>query len=97
MGKLIVYSLAAWRLAHMLVHERGPLHIFQITRREVGVEVVNEHGHIELSDDHPIFGMFGCTFCMSIWAAALVTRSLNPVKVLAVSAGALAVDRVINS
>lgn len=97
MGKLIVYSLAAWRLAFMLTHELGPGNIFQDLRRHLGVETVNEHGNPVCDDHNPRFGMFCCVFCMSIWTSALLQMTIHPVKVLAVSAGALVVDRIINS
>lgn len=95
--KLIMYSLAAWRLAFMLVHEAGPLNIFSDLRRHLGVETVNEHGNPDCDKTNPKFGMFCCIFCMSVWASALLQMTLHPVKVLAVSAGALIVDRIVNS
>lgn len=95
--ELLIKSLACWRLAYMLVKETGPGKVFQTTRRELGVEVEDEQGRITRNSEHPVFGMFGCVFCMSIWTAALVTHSVRPVKVLAVSAGALIIDRWIQS
>ena len=97
MGKLIVYSLAAWRLAYMLVHETGPGGIFRDIRRHVGVETTNGHGNAECDTDNPRFGMFCCIFCMSVWTSAVLQGTIRPVKVLAVSAGALVVDRIVNS
>jgi hypothetical protein len=95
--EVVVKSLACWRLAYMLVKEAGPGKVFQTTRRTLGVEAEDEQGRITHSSEHPVFGMFGCVFCMSIWSAALVTHSVRPVKVLAVSAGALIIDRWIQS
>jgi hypothetical protein len=95
--EVVVKSLACWRLAYMLVKETGPGKVFQTTRRTLGVEAEDEQGHITHSSEHPVFGMFGCVFCMSIWTAALVTHSVRPVKVLAVSAGALIIDRWVQS
>ena len=97
MVRLIVYSLATWRLAYMLVHEAGPLNIFSDLRRHIGVETTNGYGHQECDESNPRFGMFCCTFCMSVWTSAVLQMSIHPIKVLAVSAGALLVDRVINS
>lgn len=95
--KFILYSFAAWRLAWMLVHERGPGNIFQDIRRHLGVETVNEHGYPDCDDTEPRFGMFCCVFCMSIWTSAAVQLTFNPVEILSVSAGALLVDKLINS
>lgn len=97
MVRLIAYSLATWRLAFMLVHETGPLNIFQTIRRRAGVETTNEHGNPACDDRHPYFGMFCCVFCMSIWVSAILQWTVHPIKVLAVSAGALIVDKIINS
>lgn len=93
---LIVYSLAAWRLAYMLVHELGPMGLFQDIRRHVGAETVNAYGNAECDKQHPVFGMFCCVFCMSVWTSALLQWTIHPIKVLAVSAGALIVDRIVN-
>jgi hypothetical protein len=94
--KLVVYSLAAWRLAYMLVHETGPGNLFQVIRRCLGVETVNGVGNAECEANNPRFGMFCCVFCMSIWTSAVLQMTVHPVKVLAVSAGALIVDRIAN-
>lgn len=97
MIKLVVYSLAAWRLTFMLVHEKGPMNMFQDIRRHIGVETTNGNGQSECEADNPIFGMFCCMFCMSVWTSAILQMTIHPVKVLAVSAGALIVDRLANS
>ena len=97
MVKLVVYSLAAWRLAYMLVHETGPLNMLQDIRRHIGVETVNEHGNPVCDEKNARFGMFCCVFCMSVWTSAVLQMTIHPVKVLAVSAGALIVDRIVNS
>lgn len=97
MVKWVVYSLAAWRLAYMLVNEAGPLNIFSDLRRHIGVETTNGHGNPECDEHNPRFGMFCCVFCMSVWTSAVLQMTIHPVKVLAVSAGALLVDKAINS
>lgn len=98
---LLVDSLAAWRLALMLVNEAGPLHIFRQLRRETGAETINAHGNVECRHDDPIVGVFCCLWCMSVWTAAMVrwlrTGKLQVVETLAVSAGAIVIDRAINS
>ena len=96
MMAFVLHSLAAWRLAYMLVHELGPGMIFERLRRKVGAETMNEKGYPECRE-RSTFGMFCCVFCMSIWTAAIVTRSVRPTKVLAVSAGALVVDKIVQS
>ena len=96
-GRFILECLAAWRLAYMLVHEVGPLGVFTRIRRNIGAEFTNDYGNPECDDKHPLFGMFCCTFCMSIWTAGLFARPFSVLRVLAVSAGALVVDRAVNS
>jgi len=96
MVKLVVYSLAAWRLAFMLTRETGPGNLFQTIRRCLGVETTDEYGK-KCDEGNPRFGMFCCVFCMSVWTSALLQMTIHPVKVLAVSAGALIVDRIVNS
>ena len=97
---LLTDSLAAWRLAFMLVHETGPGNVFQELRRHLGAETINQYGNAVCDDHHPLTGMFCCIFCMSIWCAALIrlvrTGRIEPLKLLAVSAGALFIDKWIH-
>jgi len=96
---LLIDCLAAWRLAFMLVKENGPGNIFQEMRRHLGVETVNEYGNPVCDEQDATFGMFCCVFCMSVWCAALVrflrTGKIQPLWALAVSAGALWIDKLI--
>lgn len=97
---LLIDCLAAWRLAFMLVREAGPGNVFAELRRHLGVETVNEHGVTVCNEKDGAFGMFCCVFCMSVWCAVLMrflrTGKIQPVFSLAVSAGALLVDRMIH-
>jgi len=66
----IAAGLAGWRLAHMLVWERGVFNIF------LGVRVLLK---VEHDDGEPVSWpsgwlpqLFACTWCMSVWTCALM-------------------------
>jgi len=82
---LAILGLASWRLAHLLVHERGPFHLFERLRRP---PLVNEAET----------GMLNCLYCTSVWIAlglyALWQIIQWPVVLLAISALAILVDHL---
>lgn len=85
--RLLLLALATWRLAHMLVVERGPFGVLSALREQVrGTELSR---------------MLDCLWCTALWVALALTVVERvwrlPVQVLAVAGAALAVDRVINS
>jgi hypothetical protein len=57
-------GLAAWRLAHMLVHEAGPNAYFIKLREKTGIEY-GQHGPISWPDWNPLH----CVFCTSVYTA----------------------------
>ncbi len=64
----IVYGLATWRLASLLVREDGPWGIFR-ELRELALIQHDEDGEIFLIP-HTFFGeMLSCVLCASIWVA----------------------------
>lgn len=80
---LLRLILATWRLTSLLVQERGPYVVFQRIRDHYkGTEVGTA---------------LECVWCTSVWAAVLIVLldRVCPVAVdiLAVSAGAIAVDK----
>lgn len=103
----LILCLAAWRLAHLLVKEDGPWHVFAKLRRAVGIQVVTaitadkgmETGY--LAENTLAEGLL-CIWCVSVWCAAfLVLGELLPMvgvfftwlaRILAVSAGAILVQ-----
>jgi hypothetical protein len=72
--------LAAWRLSSLLVQEDGPARVFAHVRARTS-----------------LWGVLECLWCASVWVAllVLVLERIAPrlVDVLAISAGAIAVDR----
>jgi len=75
----------------MIVEEDGPGYVFRRLRAEAGVYAPGEVTFLA--------GLLSCIFCVSVWAAAIlyVTRGLRfPQWILAVSAGALLVNRAID-
>lgn len=64
--ELIVIALAVWRYSYMLIHEDGPLDIFDRLRR-----LANRVDAIS--------ALFACIYCMSIWIAAalLLLRAVS--------------------
>lgn len=79
---LLLLVLATWRISYMLTLESGPLGVFERLRKL-------PHG-----------GLLTCIFCLSVWMAALMVGVFQVVPVvvyaLAISAGALIVDKVVS-
>jgi len=104
-GMWIESGLAAWRLAHMLVHEDGPWAIFARLRYRVGlhsVAVRGEDGRLRVSRvaSNTLAEGLTCVWCVSVWTAIVLgMRDWRWVRwarqVLAVSAGAIIVHEVV--
>ncbi len=98
-------ALAAWRLAHMLVHEDGPWAIFARLRYQAGlrsVAVRDGEGNVNVARVAANTWAEGltCVWCVSVWTATLLgmgdwrwVRWAR--RVLAVSAGAIIVHEVV--
>jgi hypothetical protein len=56
--RLVIASLATWRLTHLLAREDGPLLLIARLRRMAGASLLGQ--------------MFDCFNCMSLWVAAPV-------------------------
>ena len=98
MTEYLILALAAWRLAAMLVHEDGPGAVFARLRYRAGVRSVvvkDGQGNPTASRTalRPWSELFLCTWCMSVWTAALLAVPWAPMYwlrlVLAASAGAI--------
>ncbi|MHA2079086.1 MAG: DUF1360 domain-containing protein [Candidatus Thorarchaeota archaeon] len=62
--------MATWRLASLLVNERGPFDIFMRIRELTGIEHDVEDDFFPWSIPDTFFGnLFGCVWCMSVWVA----------------------------
>lgn len=65
-----VAALAAWRIAHMILHENGPYGLFRRLRRALGVRY-------DLDDENRVvsfrYEITVCMWCLSVWAGAVAT------------------------
>lgn len=76
---LLICALAGWRVAHMLVNERGILGIGERIRRLTGVQTVNVERTVgtqtyttsECTGNNEIARMLCCLWCTSVWTALL--------------------------
>lgn len=59
----VILALATWRLAYMLVHEEGPLHVFARLRWYAGA--TDYHGGKEDS-------VLSCVYCTSMYTAPVM-------------------------
>ena len=92
---LVETGLAAWRLSRLLVHEDGPYAVLARLRKAVGLRAVVRRGaHGEIVTERAALTtwaeLFSCVWCMSLWAAALLSLPWRVVywlrRVLAVAA-----------
>lgn len=98
----LIFCLATWRIASLLVREAGPFDIFIHIRELTGVKH-DEDGNIFMLPDNFFAGVLSCVWCCSIWIAIgwVALWSFWPdVAIYAsipfgVSAGAILVDRVL--
>lgn len=90
-GQFLVCGFAGWRLACLLVYERGPFDIFVWLRSMVGV-VHDESGRAEEWAKNFLTGVFTCVVCMSIWTTTLMWGlwQIKPPAVVLVAAWGLA-------
>lgn len=77
---LLILALAAWRVAHLLVNERGPLAIGEHLRTRAGVELVKTQHTLpggqtyetaECQGQNEIARMLCCIYCTSFWTSLL--------------------------
>ncbi len=68
---LAVTALAAWRLAVLLVLERGPWEIITRLRSWMGVEHDNDGDPLTWPTRMP-GALFGCVWCMTFWTAGVM-------------------------
>jgi hypothetical protein len=70
----LIYSLATWRVASLLVQEDGPFRIFRRLRELTGIQHDDDlGGDIYLVPDTFLAGILSCVWCCSIWAAIVWT------------------------
>ena len=93
---LVVYTMATWRVASLLVNEAGPWGVFQWLRERAGIEH-DFSGEKTIIPDRFLAGLFSCVWCASLWAAAgwmifdwfLPLLAVRVALVFALSAGAI--------
>jgi len=67
--KLILFGLATWRVASLLVHEDGPWRLFRRLREWAGIRH-DEKGEALVIPDGFLAGVLSCVWCCSMWVAA---------------------------
>ena len=83
--RIVLASLATWRLAHLVAEEDGPANVIARTRARAGTSQLGE--------------LMDCFYCLSLWAAvpfALITaprRRDVPLTWLALSGAACLLER----
>lgn len=68
MIEIIIFGLATWRIASLLVNEEGPYNIFEKIRVWSGIRHGLD-GEIELVPPNLTAGILSCVWCCSIWSA----------------------------
>lgn len=65
---ILIFGLATWRIASLLVREEGPFHVFEKFREWSGIRHGLD-GEIELIPPNLLAGILSCVWCCSIWVA----------------------------
>jgi len=95
----LLIGMATWRLSSLLVDEAGPLDIFQTLRDKLGVYPAKVGDEVICKCKYPVFGMFCCVWCMSIWVSVLMLTlyTIAPflVQLMAVSTLAIGVNELV--
>ena len=101
---LLIYILATWRIASLLVNEAGPADIFLHIREWAGIEH-DDSGEMTIIPDGFFSGILSCVWCSSMWVAAgwilfdqiVPLISIRMAAIFAVSAGTIWVENSIRS
>jgi hypothetical protein len=67
--EFLVFGLATWRVASLLVHEEGPWKVFLRLRKWAGIQH-DEQGQALMIPDGFLAGILSCVWCCSMWVAA---------------------------
>ncbi len=70
--ELIVYGLATWRIASLLVDEPGPFRIFIRIRSLVGI-THDMDDNVAIIPDGFLPGILSCVWCCSVWVGLSCT------------------------
>lgn len=74
---LMIAGLATWRISYLLVYEKGPWQLSRKLREWAGIQHNEDGDPIAIPDSMP-GAVFGCTWCMSVWVAMVVTVVMVP-------------------
>lgn len=96
----LIYALATWRVASLLVHEGGPGSMFRGLRELVGITHDDQGNHLIVPETF-LGGVFSCVWCASVWVGlgwmvadqAFPALGLFGATVMALSAVAVMVER----
>lgn len=95
--EILIFALATWRMTSLLVSEEGPENILDQFRYKIGIrydEVGETYGENWFAE------AFCCFWCASVWIAffLLPFYLISPYILLplAMSGGAILIERVIN-
>ena len=101
---LIVLSLAAWRIANLIVDdsEDGPFDVLIKIRHLLGIRY-DSKGRMLSVDQPPVYRELGraasCMMCLSLWIGLLLTLIPSDFRIIllpfAISAGALLINKQI--
>lgn len=64
----LIFGLATWRIASLIVNETGPGRVFQHFREKVAGIQHDEDGEPFGIPETFLGGLFGCVWCVSVWA-----------------------------
>jgi len=68
MKEVIIFGLATWRIASMLVQEDGPYNIFKKLRELTGIRH-DESGNVFSIPERFMPELLSCVWCSSIWVS----------------------------
>lgn len=96
----LIFSLATWRIASLLVQEDGPFRIFRRLREMTGIEH-DDDGNVEMIPESFWADLLSCMWCTSIWVAfgwtifwlMVPEFAAKWATFFALSAGAVIIDR----
>lgn len=69
MENLIIFGLATWRVASLLVREDGPMYLFQYIRKMAGIQHDGD-GVPYMIPSNFFAQVLSCVWCASLWVGA---------------------------
>lgn len=68
MIEILIFGMATWRIASMLVNEDGPWYVFLELRKRVGI-AYDDLGQIDSIRENLPASILSCVWCCSVWIA----------------------------